>query len=162
MNLESVLQTAIGIEQEGIEFYSKSIAKVEDENGKDILRFLAGEEKRHKAFFESLLKKHGKGEKKDVQLLMVPRIFPESHEPEEGEATEADRHVLEHAKETENRSIDLYESILRSVSDKEIRAGIKIVLNEERQHLAWVEYLLGNINTHEYWGGLQEHFSLDG
>lgn len=161
MDIDEILHTAIKIEEEGIKYYTKSAEKVEDQNGKAILLFLAHEEGRHRKFFSEMLKKHGSGEK-TLKLLMVPRIFPKEHELEEGKATGIDEGILEHAQDVEKRSIDFYSDAFRAVSDKDLRAGLETVIHEEKQHLEWLEYLMSTVGAHEYWGGLQDHFSLDG
>ena len=162
MDIEEILHNAIKIEREGIRLYTKSAEKVADQNGKGILLFLAREEERHLAFFQEMLKEHGKEGEKVLKLLMVPRIFPEPHNHEEGMATGVDEEILGHAKDVEKRSIDFYSDAFRAVSDNDLRAGLEAIIREEKQHLEWVEYLIGTIGTHEYWGDLQDHFSLDG
>ncbi len=161
MDTEEILRTAIGIEQEGIDFYTGSARKIKDENGKATLLFLANEEKRHRAFFESFLRKHGKGDDRSVKLLMRPRLFPDSTEYGDATASDLDRQILEHARETEKRSIEFY-SDSKKLADEKLREGLDVIIKEEGQHLEWIEYLLENIRSSGAWGDLHSHFSLDG
>ncbi|MFH0817587.1 MAG: ferritin family protein [Candidatus Micrarchaeota archaeon] len=161
MDIIDILHTAIKIEQEGIEFYSKSANKVKDENGKGTLLFLANEEKRHKAFFEGVLKKHGKEDANTIRLLMSPRIFPEPKDYEGKSAPEIDKEILNHALETEHRSITFY-SDAKKLADEKFRDGLDIVIREEKQHAEWIEYLLEGIRSQATWSPLHGHFSLDG
>jgi rubrerythrin len=160
MNLLDVLRAAVEIEKEGIEFYSKSAKKVKDENGKEILEFLVREEARHKAYFESILRSKGK-DPKATGVLVAPRIFPEPYEPKAAGDEKLSTAILEQARDAEMRSIEFYASALKTASG-ELRDGVKQVLSEEKQHLEWVEYLLGEVKENHYWGNLHEHFGLDG
>ncbi len=161
MNIRDILHTAISIEKEGINFYTKSAKRIKDENGRGTLVFLANEEKRHKAFFESALKKHGKGDKTSVKLLMTPRLFPKAKDYKGKSASEIDLLILEHARDTEKHSVEFY-TVAKSFADEKLREGLDIVIKEEEQHLSWVEYLLENIRSNDSWGSLHRHFSLDG
>ncbi|MFH1470830.1 MAG: ferritin family protein [Candidatus Micrarchaeota archaeon] len=161
MNTEEILHTAIKIEEEGIEFYTASSEKIKDENGKSTLLFLADEEKRHKAFFENVLREHGKGDEKSVKLLARPRIFPEPKDYKESEAGPVDQDILEHALETEKRSIKFYEDS-KIFADEKLREGLNIIIHEEIQHAEWIKFLLENITSHQAWGPLGGRFSLDG
>ncbi len=161
MDVGEILSKAIRIEEEGIEYYSKSAERITDENGKQTLLFLVEEERRHKNFFESMLSSKGKdpGALKD---LVVPRIFPEHHDYTKNENTSVDQEILKRAMGNEKRSIEFYESSLNTAEEEELRSGLQTIIKEEEQHLEWIVYLLESISTHGYWSGLDEHFSLDG
>ncbi len=162
MDFEKIVRTGISIEIDGIEFYRGSKEKVADENGKGVLEFLAREEERHKAYFEGLLKKHGADPDGLLKALQVPRIFPKAKGFEPGDAGTVDEEILKHAKKAEDMSIDFYTGALKGVRDKELLIGLGIIINEEKQHLQWVEYLLEGVGKNAYWSDLHDHFSLDG
>jgi rubrerythrin len=163
MDIVDILNTAIGIEQEGIDFYASSAKKVKDANGKATLLFLANEEKRHKAFFEGVLRNKGKADAKSSKLLLAPRMFPDPKEYKSNGALASNesRVILEHARDTEKRSIEFY-SGAQNLADATFRDGLGVVIHEERQHLAWIEFLLEGLDAHEEWTSLHGHFRLDG
>jgi rubrerythrin len=163
MDIIDILHTAIGIEQEGIDFYTVSAKKVKDANGKATLLFLANEEKRHKAFFESVLHNKGKADAKSKKFLLAPRMFPDSKEyaGKDTPASSESRIILEHARDTEKHSIEFYSGAL-NLADTAFRDGLSVVIREEEQHLAWIEFLLESLDSHEEWASLHGHFSLDG
>jgi rubrerythrin len=163
MDITDILHTAMGIEQEGIDFYTASAKKVKSGNGKATLLFLANEEKRHKAFFESVIRNKGKADAKSKKLLLAPRMFPDPKEynGKEAPASSESRIILEHARDTEKRSIEFYSGAM-NLADAAFRDGLGIVISEEKQHLAWIEFLLESLGSHEEWVSLHGHFSLDG
>ncbi|MFH1448243.1 MAG: hypothetical protein ABIG39_05230, partial [Candidatus Micrarchaeota archaeon] len=124
-----------------------------------ILIFLANEERRHLEFFENLLNAHGKDDGKIMSGLRRPRIFPEKQEYLQMDSMDVDREILKNAKEAEQKSIEYYSGI--DCDEEVLCNGLEVIIKEEKQHLEWIEYLIDGLGTHEYWTGLQDHFSLD-
>ena len=168
MDLDSILRTAVQIEKDGIDFYAESAAKITDENGKATLESLAREEYRHKKFFEGILETQGAGRQNLLRALNTPRIFPKAKKFSGSDDTSVDFEILQLALEAEKKSIDLYAGALRQFKEKSLRMddslrrGLEIIINEELQHLEWIEFITKDLEKHGFWANLHEHFSLEG
>lgn len=168
--LES-LNTGTSIEAEGIKFYSDAARLVEDNEGKAALSFLAREEEKHKKFLEevkSSLKKSKTAElskklAKHGKIFERPKIFPEKEEyMKKVKAAQGDKKILEEAKEIERKSIKFYQETGNRVKNEEHKKVFTLLVNEEKKHLKWLEFLSDYMNVQEYWLGTESYFSLDG
>jgi len=165
MSVEDILITAMNIEKEGEEFYSRAMMDVEDPVAKDTLRFLAEEEKRHMEFISNVYKSLGKKEEVENirKQFLNSGIFPDySGFVSHVRATDRDVEILREAREIEVRSRRFYRKKLKDVTDETEREILEILAREEEKHLRWIEYLQGYVEEHGYWTGINKHFSLDG
>ncbi len=167
--LEETLKQGIEIEEKGINFYSASAQKIKDPNGKATLEFLANEEKKHKELFQKILGRVSEGEGTEkissseselLSDLKKPSIFPKAVEFDtkvDGE----DRKILEEAKKFEVRSIEFYTE-RKSMSKSEfVKNILGAVIHEEESHKELVEFQKTYLESHGYWSGMEDHFSLE-
>ncbi|MBI4344826.1 MAG: ferritin family protein [Euryarchaeota archaeon] len=154
------LRAGLELEREGIEFYSGAAKGLEDERGRATLGFLAKEEERHLRFIEGLVEALGAGQMlpKGPRRLKKPKIFPREIK---GGVGRKDRAVLEEARGVELRSIEFYERCLAKVEGPE-RSAIEALIEAEKGHLEWVEFMRDCVAVHGYWCDMGEYFSLDG
>lgn len=154
------LMAGLELEREGITFYSGAAKGLEDERGRATLEFLAKEEDRHLRFIEGLAESLGKGRElpKGPKRLKKPKVFPSEIK---GGVGRKDRAVLEEARGVELRSIEFYEKCLAKVEGPE-RSAIEALIEAEKGHLEWVEFMRDCVAVHGYWCDMREYFSLDG
>lgn len=151
------------IESQGIKFYTDAANSIEDPNGKSTLSFLASEEERHLGFIRKLINSVSKGA--DISQMIQkngPVIFPQKEEFQKRIAAgDGDKRVLEEAIFVEERSIEFYSDCLSGTSGAE-RSIFKALVEEEKRHRAWLDFMKEGMDVHGYWYGLEDYFALDG
>lgn len=146
-NAKEVFQIAIDIEENGRAFYQKAQAKVEDEKTREVFKALELAEVQHKELFESLMAKlppkaaeqtvWDPDNEMDMYLKMMAdtHVFRTSASVDEclarvGSAREA----LEMALTFEKDSIVFFLTLKNMTEEKQGRANIDQLVNEELGH----------------------------
>lgn len=157
------------IEKKGEAFYSKASEEVENPHGKLTLRFLAREERRHYKYLEALFRKVKKGLRQEVPPLpRRPKLKREEiletmkRMGVKARAVKKDREIVNEAMRVEEKSIEFYEGFLGRVKDAESREIFKELIEEEKHHLEWLEFIRDALEVHGYWYDLESYFALEG
>ncbi len=161
------LDKGLELESKGIEFYSKAAEEIKDPKGRQTLQYLAGEEKDHLRFIADLKKAYQAQSEFELSGLVrshllkhSSRIFPPLEEfVSEVRKTSGDQQILEKAEEIEKRSIELYENGMKKSATKNDQKIFRILIGEEKEHLALVSQMKDYMILHGVWSGLEDHFA---
>jgi rubrerythrin len=150
--VSDILEIAIKREEEAYDFYLDIHAKVADLSLKETLEFIAGEEKKHKAF----LVRYRDGDFGAKALKMVDfvdyKIAEYLEEPEIDEASKPEDVYLA-ASHRELRSFHFYMELANLHADSEIKEMLLKMANEELKHKEKMEYLYANTAFPQTSGG---------
>lgn len=168
MDVVKALKAGLELEKKGESFYSEAAEKVKNPHGKLTLKFLAREEKEHYKFLQGLLDSAEKGGprgraglpkhprlKKDEILEKMRRMGVK------GEAPEGNKEIIEKAMTIEKKSIEFYEGCSSNANAND-RKIFKTLVEEERKHLEWLEFVYEALEVHGYWYDLESYFALEG
>jgi rubrerythrin len=163
------LEAGMEMEKRGEAFYSKAAGEVENPHGKLTLNFLAGEERQHYRFLEALLESVKKGLRPEAPPLPKrPRLKREEileamrQMGVKARAARRDREIVGEAMKVEEKSIEFYEGFLGEAGDAKSREIFKELVEEERRHLEWLEFIRDALEVHGYWYDLESYFALEG
>jgi rubrerythrin len=150
--VSDILEIAIEREEDAYDFYMDIHSKVIDADVKDTLEFIAGEEKKHKAF----LVRYRDGELGETALRMSDvveyKISEYLEEPEVDENTKPEDVYLV-ASHRELRSHHFYTGLANLHSDGDLREMLLKMANEELKHKEKMEYLYANTAFPQTSGG---------
>jgi len=163
------LKAGMEIEKKGEAFYTRAAEKVENPHGQLTLNFLAREEKEHYRFLEGLLASVEKGRAPGrLALPKHPRLKKEEileamrRMGVKGRAPESHREIVNKAMEVARKSIEFYEGFLSEATKEDNRKIFKALAEEEKKHLAWLEFIRDALEVHGYWYDLESYFALGG
>ena len=133
--MEDLLLTAMKAEVDAREVYRKLADRVHNAMLKDRLDFLAGEEEKHRGYFEAQFRKDFPAKK-----ICVPEkgVVPLPEVELEGEDAPLSK-VLEHAMEAELAAYDFYRGIAGLYADEATRNMIFYVASMEMGHYRLLE-----------------------
>ena len=150
--LLALIDTAIKREEDAYDFYMDLHGKASDAAVKDSLEYVAGEEKKHKAFLVKY--REGGFETSSLRLSEVTyyQIAEYQKEPEIGEdMTSADIYLV--ASHREARSHKFYTELADLHTDGEAKSMLQKMANEELKHKEKMEYLYSNTAFPQTSGG---------
>ncbi len=156
MSLESlsyhqVIELAATFEQRGYELYTKASKLAEQEPAKNMLLFLAEQEKKHEQAFRKMyenIKNIDSGELVSISeesldyldALSKSSIFPADDNKFLEQIKSLDD-VLEVATQTEKDSILFYVELSFYAPDEETEKFFKFIIGEEKNHLVKIQQL---------------------
>lgn len=147
-----ILEMAIGREEEAYEFYMDIFNKVADASVKDTVEFIAGEEKKHKAFLVSY--RDGKYGADALRMADVVdyKVAEYLDEPEvASDSLREDIYLI--ASHREARSHLFYSELADMHADGELKTMLLRMSNEELKHKEKMEYLYANTAFPQTSGG---------
>jgi rubrerythrin len=150
--LEDTINLAIKREEEAFAFYTDLYNKIEDKEAKETLKFLAGEEKRHKEFLVNYLN----GQYSDSGLRMSSVVnykIAEHLEKPDIKKDMASKDVYLVAAHRETNSYNFYMALAGEHPDGDTRSMLLRMANEELKHKEKVEYLYSNTAFTQLDGG---------
>jgi rubrerythrin len=131
---------ACKIEKDGMMFYKKLASEVKNNDVRQALDFLLGEERKHLQFFEDVLSRirHDRedtAEDNDLLTSMDFGIF----QPYQGIAqlqgiVEDTSKALRLGIAIENKSIKFYQACLQNVSAPQTKSELGLIIEEEKRH----------------------------
>ena len=138
-----ILDMAIKREEAAYDFYMDIINKVDDASVKDTVKFIAGEEVKHKAFLVSY--KDGKYGANALRMADVVeyKLAEYLEEPDISE-TSSSEDVYLIASHREARSHQFYSELAGMHSDSDLKSMLLKMANEELKHKEKMEYLYSN------------------
>jgi len=141
---EDVISYAVLIEQRGAKLYTQAAEGANSEPAKNVLKFLAEQEKKHEKYFLKLKEEIQAGNKSKVNMddetvgylgaLAKGEIFPESTAAfSKRFGTLKD--VVAFGKQTEKDSILFYNELLSLGWDEQTEEILRAIIKEEKKHL---------------------------
>ena len=150
--LSEVLDIAIQREGEAYDFYMDIYTRVEDQTVKDTLEFIAGEEKKHKAFLVNYREGNYGVDALRMADVVEYKIAEYLEEPEiQDDMSSQDVYLI--ASHRENRSHQFYTELAGMHSDGETKTMLLKMANEELRHKEQMEYLYANTAFPQTSGG---------
>jgi rubrerythrin len=147
-----VIDTAIQREEEAYAFYMELFDQIDDKSAKDTLEWVAGEEKKHKAFLVDY--REGKFGSKALRMSDVVHYKIAEHQEEPEIAKDMKREdVFLIASHREGRSYKFYSELAEMHQGSEVRDMLTRIANEELKHKEKMEYLYANTAFPQTAGG---------
>ena len=147
-----ILNMAIQREEVAYDFYMDIYHKVEDVGVRDTVEFIAGEEKKHKAFLVSY--KEGKYGADSLRMSdVVEYKLAEYLEEPEISKTSSSAEIYLVAAHREGRSHQFYAELANMHDDSELKTMLQKMANEELKHKEKMEYLYANTAFPQTSGG---------
>ncbi len=150
--IADILDIAIKREEEAYEFYMDIHSKVDDASVKSTLEFMAGEEKKHKAFLISYRDGHFGDKGLRMSDVVDYKIAEYLEEPEISEDSKSEDVYLV-ASHREARSHQFYTELANLHAEGEPRQMLLKMANEELKHKEKAEYLYSNTAFPQTSGG---------
>jgi len=141
--LSEVIEMAIQREIEAYNFYQDLRGKVDDENARETILWIAGEEKKHREFLEQ----YRDGEYGPEALRMnhpVNYKIAEHQEEPEVSGDISRQNVFLIAAHREARSTQFYSELADMHPDGELKQALLKMASEELRHKEKMEYLYTN------------------
>ena len=150
--VSDIIEIAIKREEDAYDFYMDILSKVNDAGVKDTLRFVAGEEVKHKAFLVNY--RDGEFGTKALRMSDVVdyKIAEYLEEPEVDEDSKPE-HVYLVASHRELRSHHFYTELANLHADGDLQEMLLKMANEELKHKEKMEYLYANTAFPQTSGG---------
>jgi len=147
-----ILNMAIQREEVAYDFYMDIYHRVEDASVRDTVEFIAGEEKKHKAFLVSY--KEGKYGADSLRMADVVeyKLAEYLEEPEISQNSSSEDVYLV-AAHREARSHQFYLELANMHADSKLKTMLLKMANEELKHKEKMEYLYANTAFPQTSGG---------
>ena len=150
--IADVIDLAIQREEEAYHFYMDIHSKVQDTGVRDTVAFIAGEEKKHKAFLIAYREGNYGAEALRMADVIEYRIAEYLEEPEiTQESSSQDVYLI--AAHRESRSHQFYSELANMHADSELKTMLTRMANEELKHKEKMEYLYANTAFPQTAGG---------
>jgi rubrerythrin len=150
--ISDILDLAIQRETEAYEFYMDIYGRIEDQSVKDTLEFIAGEEKKHKAFLIDYREGNYAHNALRMTDVVEYRIAEYLEEPDiEGDMSSQEVYLV--AAHRESRSHQFYSELANLHAEGEAQTMLLKMANEELKHKEKMEYLYSNTAFPQTSGG---------
>jgi rubrerythrin len=150
--LSDIIDLAIQREQEAYDFYMDIYNHLEDASVKDTLEFIAGEEKKHKAFLVNYREGNYGVDALRMADVVDYKIAEHLEEPEiQEQISSQDVYLI--ASHREHRSHQFYSELANLHPDGDTKTMLLKMANEELKHKEKMEYLYANTAFPQTSGG---------
>lgn len=150
--LSDIIDLAIQREQEAYDFYMDIYNHLEDASVKDTLEFIAGEEKKHKAFLVNYREGNYGVDALRMADVVDYKIAEHLEEPEiQEQISSQDVYLI--ASHREHRSHQFYSQLANLHPDGDTKTMLLKMANEELKHKEKMEYLYANTAFPQTSGG---------
>lgn len=150
--IADIIDLAIQREEEAYHFYMDIHSKVQDAGVRDTLEFIAGEEKKHKAFLVGYREGNYGADALRMADVIEYRVAEYLEEPEiSKESSSHDVYLI--AAHRESRSHQFYSELANMHTDSELKTMLAKMANEELKHKEKMEYLYANTAFPQTSGG---------
>jgi rubrerythrin len=147
-----VIDIAIQREEEAYDFYMDIYGKVQDATVRDTVEFIAGEERKHKAFLVAYRDGNYGSEALRMADVVDYKIAEYLEEPEISEDSNSEDIYLI-AAHRESKSFQFYTEIANMHAAGELKSMLSKMANEELKHKEKMEYLYTNAAFPQTSGG---------
>jgi rubrerythrin len=150
--ISDILDLAIQREAEAYEFYMDIYGQIDDQSVKDTLEFIAGEEKKHKAFLINYREGNYGADALRMTDVVEYKIAEYLEEPEiDGNMSRQDVFLI--AAHRESRSHQFYTELANLHAQGDTQIMLLKMANEELKHKEKMEYLYANTAFPQTSGG---------
>ena len=150
--ISDILDLAIQREQEAYDFYMDIHGQIVDQSVKDTLEFIAGEEKKHKAFLINYREGNYGADALRMADVVEYKVAEYLEEPDiEGDMSSQDVYLI--AAHRESRSHKFYTELANLHADGDTQNMLLKMANEELKHKEKMEYLYANTAFPQTSGG---------
>ena len=150
--IADVIDLAIQREEEAYHFYMDIHSKVQDAGVRDTVEFIAGEEKKHKAFLVGYRDGNYGSDALRMADVVEYRVAEYLEEPEISKDSSSQEVYLV-AAHREGRSHQFYSELANMHADSELKTMLLKMANEELKHKEKMEYLYTNAAFAQTSGG---------
>lgn len=150
--IADVIDLAIKREEEAYRFYMDIFNEVHDASVKETVEFIAGEEKKHKAFLVGYREGNYGSDALRMADVVAYKVAEYLEEPKIGhEASSEDVYLI--ASHRESRSHLFYTELADMHTESELKTLLLKMANEELKHKEKMEYLYTNTAFPQTSGG---------
>jgi rubrerythrin len=150
--IAEVIDIAIKREEEAYDFYMDIHSKVQDAGVRETVEFIAGEEKKHKAFLVAYRDGHYGSQALRMADVIDYKVAEYLEEPEISKDSSSEDVYLV-AAHREGRSYQFYSELANMHADGELKTVLTRMANEELKHKEKMEYLYANTAFPQTSGG---------
>ena len=156
-SIKEAIQTAIQMEKDGYNFYTRAAAQTKNELARSFFESLSQDELVHLEVFQKLFADQINKDEYDrlvdsnKKYESIP-VFPKdlkSAKDIDPDSNELD--ALRMAMDAEQEAIDYYSEIEDNTTDSEIRKIINIIIDQEKNHYFLLENEFHHLNSTGYW-----------
>jgi len=155
--IKDLIKTAIQMEKDGYEFYTKAAAQTSDDLGKKLFESIALDETVHLRTFQKMFDDEmGEEEWTAVEKTAVKHkdipVFPKDLEQVEGASPDSNQlDALNIAMKSEQEAIDYYAKIKEGLTDEKAKQVVEMIINQERNHYTLLSEEFNYLNTTGFW-----------
>jgi len=166
-DLVGILKTAIEVENNGFDTFTRFARQTEDENGKKMFQRLAKDEMEHRAILEKQLQElTGGGNWSNIQIprSKVERLIPAIRDKQKrtkGESGVGEIDALNTALDLERKAAQFFRDKASEVSEPNAKEMFIRLAEWEDSHFELIMAELDNIKNTGFWFGIPE-FRMDG
>ena len=150
--IADIIDLAIQREEEAYHFYMDIHSKVRDAAVRDTVEFIAGEEKKHKAFLVGYREGNYGADALRMADVIEYRVAEYLEEPEINKESSS-QEVYLIAAHRESRSHQFYSELANMHAENELKTMLAKMANEELKHKEKMEYLYANTAFPQTSGG---------
>jgi len=166
-DLAKILKTAIEVEDNGFDTFTRFADQTADENGRRMFKRLAADELEHKEILEKQLKNLSEGgswEGIQIPPSSVEKLLPAIRDKQKrtkGESGLGELDALNTALHLERKTAQFFRDKAEEVDNHEAKALFIRLAEWEDAHFEWIQAELDYINNTGLWFGVPE-FRMDG
>lgn len=158
-----ILESAIQMEKDGIEYYTKAARDIDNPMGEQMFLSLAEDEKRHLKIFEDALNNTDNDNAgiENIESLQgkIKTIF--SDKSGTYDTSSRQKEIIEHAIQMEEKGINFYTENCARLGGKSSET-CEFIIKEEKQHRKILENTLEYLQDNISWNIETEGWSFDG
>ncbi len=155
--MKDAIKTAIEMERDGYDFYTKAAARTSSEMGEIMFKSLAQDEVLHLEIFQKIFEENVGSTEWDALVNSSNKyadlpVFPKDLEAVEGanpDTSELD--ALHMAMDSEKDAIDYYTKILEDTEDSEVKKIIEEIIEQEKNHYWILHEEFTHLGKTGYW-----------
>lgn len=165
--LEKILKTAIEVEINGMDTFSRLARETQNENGKKMFQRLSKDEKEHQDILEKQLEHLNKnGTWKEIQIpkSKIESLIPKIREKQiktKGKAKLGEIDALNTALDLERKAAQFFRDQANMVEDSQARQMFLSLAEWEDSHFDLIQAELDSVKNTGMWFGIPE-FRMDG
>ncbi len=146
-----ILDIAISIEEEGIDFYTVLSSDSDRPDAASAFRYLAEQERQHAETFSELLARFKEEEQElfnwsdasdYIRSFSRNKVFPKAADVLGNLSAAPVSKAIDFAIDVEKETVIFYYEVLEILNDEDARAAVKKIIEEEKKHIVVLRKLL--------------------